>query len=53
MSLLWNYLRINQANTNKNNDNDTEVEETGHDSLGKLFATAKFKLDDALQLLSL
>ena len=38
MSLLWNYLYINQrnqtcqTNTNKNNDNDSEVEEIEHDS---------------------
>ena len=38
MLLLRNYLRTNQINTNKTNDIDSEVEETEHDLLGKLFA---------------
>ena len=38
MSLLRNYLHTNQISTNKNNDNNTEVEEIEHDSSGKLFA---------------
>ena len=37
ISLLRNYPRTNQTNTNKNND-DTDVEEIEHDSLSKLFA---------------
>ena len=38
MLLSRNYLRTNQINRNKNNDNDGEVEEIEHDSSGKLFA---------------
>ena len=38
MLLSRNYLRTNQINRNKNNDNDGEVEEIEHDSADKLFA---------------
>ena len=48
MLLSRNYIHTNQANTNKKNDNDSELEEIEYDLSGKYLLTTTSKFDIVL-----